>query len=211
MSRSLAFYPTSERLLWALLRLPVYCASLRSKRRFHTALASSVGGGRSLERRRIDAALKMAHEAQTAAQAAAALSSLNSDALGQAQPLPNRQIAASVEALHKATAGPTLLTAGDMMPAGSTSMGLITAGWAGHQAYPMLMAPTGKPADASPRDVLGKRPRTEQPCKQGWTRHEDATILRMVREVGTKWSRIAAQLPGRSDDAVRNRYIRIQV
>jgi hypothetical protein len=40
----------------------------------------------------------MAHEAQTAAQAAAALSSLNSDALGQAQLLPNRQIAASVEA-----------------------------------------------------------------------------------------------------------------
>ena len=56
-----------------------------------------------------------------------------------------------------------------------------------------------------------KRPRPDQPpAKQGWTKKEDETILRTVREVGTKWSRIARELPGRSDDAVRNRYIRIQ-
>ena len=57
---------------------------------------------------------------------------------------------------------------------------------------------------------LLKRPRSDQPCKQGWTKKEDEIILRTVREVGTKWSRIARELPGRSDDAVRNRYIRIQ-
>ena len=56
-----------------------------------------------------------------------------------------------------------------------------------------------------------KRRRGDGPGKQGWTRQEDATILDTVREVGTKWSRIASQLPGRTDDAVRNRYIRLQV
>ena len=79
-------------------------------------------------------------------------------------------------------------------------------------AYSMMIAgrPGNPPGSPKMDGPLGKRPRADQPCKQGWTRHEDATILRTVREVGTKWSRIAAQLPGRSDDAVRNRYIRIQ-
>ena len=66
-------------------------------------------------------------------------------------------------------------------------------------------------AQPTPQSMgLLKRPRSDQPCKQGWTKKEDEIILRTVREVGTKWSRIARELPGRSDDAVRNRYIRIQ-
>ena len=82
----------------------------------------------------------------------------------------------------------------------------MAPGWAPPGAYGMMM-----PSDAQPADMLGKRRRGEQPNKQGWTRQEDALILKTVREVGTKWSRIAAQLPGRSDDAVRNRYIRMKV
>lgn len=46
--------------------------------------------------------------------------------------------------------------------------------------------------------------------KLGWSREEDMIILRAAEEHGTKWSRIAAQLEGRSDDAVRNRWNRLQ-
>jgi hypothetical protein len=83
--------------------------------------------------------------------------------------------------------------------------------WAQQHAYGTLLA--SDPHCGSNKQLLGKRSRSDAPVtlKQGWTRHEDATILRTVREVGNKWSHIAAQLPGRSDDAVRNRYIRIQV
>jgi len=46
--------------------------------------------------------------------------------------------------------------------------------------------------------------------KQGWTPEEDETIVRMVQLTGQKWSFIACALPGRTDDAVRNRYLRLQ-
>ena len=46
--------------------------------------------------------------------------------------------------------------------------------------------------------------------KQGWTRHEDETIINMVQTQGQKWSAIAAALEGRTDDAVRNRYLRLK-
>ena len=39
-----------------------------------------------------------------------------------------------------------------------------------------------------------------------WTEKEDEIVLRAVAEVGTHWVHIAEVLPGRSDDAVRNRY-----
>ena len=83
---------------------------------------------------------------------------------------------------------------------------LLAADWQQSQIYGLLLASQRVPKDMG----MLKRPRPDQPSKQGWTRREDETILRTVREVGTKWSRIARDLPGRSDDAVRNRYIRIQ-
>merc|ERR1740138_761050 len=46
--------------------------------------------------------------------------------------------------------------------------------------------------------------------KQGWTCDEDATIMTLVEQIGQKWSTISAALPGRTDDAVRNRYLRLQ-
>ena len=83
----------------------------------------------------------------------------------------------------------------------------LAAGLQQSHIYGLLLA-----SQCAPKEMgMLKRPRPDQPpAKQGWTKKEDETILRTVREVGTKWSRIARELPGRSDDAVRNRYIRIQ-
>ena len=46
--------------------------------------------------------------------------------------------------------------------------------------------------------------------KTPWQPFEDATIRSMVARVGSRWSLIASLLPGRSEDAVRNRYHRLQ-
>jgi len=46
--------------------------------------------------------------------------------------------------------------------------------------------------------------------KVGWTSTEDLVILTSVRKLGTQWPRIATQLPGRTADAVRNRWHRLQ-
>ena len=39
---------------------------------------------------------------------------------------------------------------------------------------------------------------------------EDLAILRLSEQLGQKWSAIAKFLPGRTDDAVRNRYNRLK-
>lgn len=43
-----------------------------------------------------------------------------------------------------------------------------------------------------------------------WSEHEDLTILSCVRKLGTQWPLIARELPGRTPDAVRNRWHRLQ-
>ena len=46
--------------------------------------------------------------------------------------------------------------------------------------------------------------------RKEWTEWEDAAIRSGVLELGLRWRAIAARLPGRSDDAVRNRWARLQ-
>ena len=45
--------------------------------------------------------------------------------------------------------------------------------------------------------------------KQGWTEEEDYLILHHVQHVGARWSLLATTLLGRTDDAIRNRYLRL--
>ena len=42
-----------------------------------------------------------------------------------------------------------------------------------------------------------------------WAQEEDLLILKLVGEIGKRWSTIAAQLPGRTDNGVRNRWNRL--
>lgn len=46
--------------------------------------------------------------------------------------------------------------------------------------------------------------------KVGWSDTEDLTILAAVHRIGTQWQRVADSLPGRTADAVRNRWHRLQ-
>ena len=46
--------------------------------------------------------------------------------------------------------------------------------------------------------------------RREWTAHEDELIRKGVAIHGIRWRRVAAMLPGRSDDAVRNRWSRLR-
>jgi hypothetical protein len=60
--------------------------------------------------------------------------------------------------------------------------------------------------EASGGKKARRRPRMS---KQGWLREEDMQIVEYVQSSGPRWAEIATLLPGRTDDAVRNRYLRL--
>jgi len=51
---------------------------------------------------------------------------------------------------------------------------------------------------------------TENGQRVSWSPHEDQVIVRAVQELGPRWCSVAARLPSRTDQAVRNRWNRLQ-
>jgi len=84
---------------------------------------------------------------------------------------------------------------------------------------PLVLDPSGSTDDAdgppSPRlaedSSSAANPNADNHLpRKDWTAEEDARILAAVELRGYKWRQIAAMVPGRSDDAVRNRWNRIK-
>ena len=152
-------------------------------------------------------------DAASEAGAIAALSALNSAALLQGPSRPagdggdGSKLSSELATPNQPAMNVAEATVGETNQMSLVAANQLAAGLHNSHIYGLLLA-----SQCAPKEMgLLKRPRPDQPpAKQGWTKKEDETILRTVREVGTKWSRIARELPGRSDDAVRNRYIRIQ-
>eukprot|EP00965_Chrysotila_dentata_P231666 6198491-Pleurochrysis_carterae.AAC.2 len=66
------------------------------------------------------------------------------------------------------------------------------------------------PAPASPSAASSTCGTSVPHNRKEWSAWEDDTIKQGVQELGLRWRAIASRLPGRSDDAVRNRWARLQ-
>ena len=63
--------------------------------------------------------------------------------------------------------------------------------------------------DETPFASLADLPTRKRP-RLTWTEEENRIILASVRRLGTQWDLVAAQLPSRTADAVRNQCHRLQ-
>jgi len=65
--------------------------------------------------------------------------------------------------------------------------------------------------EAQPMEVMSQPlPTAGPPDRKVWTAEEDTAIYQGVAQHGQKWRLVAAGVPGRSDDAVRNRWKRLE-
>ncbi len=46
--------------------------------------------------------------------------------------------------------------------------------------------------------------------RNDWAPEEDAAVLKLVARLGSHWTKIAETFPGRTDDQVRRRYLKLQ-
>ena len=74
------------------------------------------------------------------------------------------------------------------------------------QQQPDATAPPPRPEAAGGREAAVRNLAE----RKEWTEAEDELILASVEKYGSKWRKIAELLPGRSDDAVRNRCNRLR-
>lgn len=132
------------------------------------------------------------------------------------------QSAPSAQALAPSACQPTVRPISSSQDtyasASTTSITSITSSAASSTAS---TASTRPPSPAKPTlgaalatvggaSAAGGRPRlTSGFERKEWTAAEDEIIREAVETVGPKWRKIAARLPGRSDDAVRNRWNRL--
>ncbi|KAL1530276.1 hypothetical protein AB1Y20_001188 [Prymnesium parvum] len=107
----------------------------------------------------------------------------------------------------------------------STACLLLGLSAASQHAAPSDHAPTRQQALASTTETSGsplmrpaegggvsgdRRSQVAALPRKEWNEAEDALIKHGVERLGCRWRVIAAMLPGRSDDAVRNRWSRLQ-
>jgi len=71
----------------------------------------------------------------------------------------------------------------------------------------LMGVPVGSVPDGNVGDGVARK-RTV--ARKEWAADEDEYIIRCVKELGSRWRVIASALPGRTDDAVRNRWNRLQ-
>lgn len=74
--------------------------------------------------------------------------------------------------------------------------------------------PHGKQSSGGGSSHAKREPREGDESENGqrisWSSHEDQVIVRAVQELGPRWCAVAARLPSRTDQAVRNRWNRLQ-
>jgi hypothetical protein len=66
-----------------------------------------------------------------------------------------------------------------------------------------MQLPLRNPKQCRDRYVLHLSPSIK---KDKWTAEEDALIIQLYNTYGSKWAYIASQMPGRSDNAIKNRF-----
>lgn len=101
----------------------------------------------------------------------------------------------------------TVATVGQPTPLSETTGGLKAEGSSESIVLPQPMVPAF--SSALPATPAGKQSRNGAERKE-WTSAEDDIIRSSVEAFGCRWRKIAAMLPGRSDDAVRNRWNRLK-